>query len=83
LKRRPLDGPRKPNHRLKELRRNAGLSPERLGLEAGGITGKAVRDIESGVTRDPRASTMRALAEALRTTVGDLESGGVGVRLTP
>ena len=49
-----------------------------LGLEAGGITGKAVRDIESGETREPRASTMRALAEALRVTVTDLESSVPG-----
>ena len=44
-----------------------------LGYEAGGITAKSIRDIESGATREPRASTMRALAEALRVSVKELE----------
>lgn len=80
LIRRPLNPPKAPNHRLRELRRNRGWSPEYLGAVAGGISAKTVRDIEDGTTIKPQARTMFLLAEALRTTVADLESTGTAGR---
>jgi DNA-binding XRE family transcriptional regulator len=69
-----LNAPPRPNHRLRELRRNKGWSAAYLGYQAGGVSAKTVRDIEEGRTRNPQARTMFLLAEALRTTVVDLES---------
>lgn len=74
VRRLKLKPPAAPNHRLRELRRNRGWSCEYLGALAGGLSAKTVRDIETGKTREPQARTMYLLAEALRTTVADLES---------
>jgi transcriptional regulator with XRE-family HTH domain len=64
----------RPNHRLKELRRNKGWSRSVLGYEAGGVSPKTIGDIEEGRTARPQARTMFLIAEALRTSVSDLES---------
>lgn len=53
---------KRPNWRLRELRINAGLSPNELGYRAG-ISGKAVRAIEDGTVRRPRPRTQFAIAE--------------------
>lgn len=50
-----------PNRRLQELRINAGLSPNALGLRAG-ISGKQVRLIESGHAK-PHPRTQFAIAQ--------------------
>jgi transcriptional regulator with XRE-family HTH domain len=76
VKRVALKPSARPNHRLRELRRNRGWSPAYLGYKAGGLTAKAIRDIEDGRTREPRADTMFRLAEALRVKVTDLEGAG-------
>jgi DNA-binding XRE family transcriptional regulator len=55
-----------------ELRLNRGWSPAQLGYEAGRISGKAIRDIEEGHTRQPRASTKLAIAEALQVKITDI-----------
>lgn len=80
FKRRPLKRPRTPNHRLRDLRRNRGWSPQRLGYEAGGVSAKTIRDIETGRTQAPRDGTMFALAEALRVKVTDLDPTPTGSR---
>ena len=64
--------PAPPNLKLTELRQNRGWSPEQLGYYAGGMSGKAVRDIESGKTRQPRAGTKLALAQALQVSITDI-----------
>lgn len=51
---------RRPNHRLRALRINAGLSPNDLALRAG-ISGNTVRMAEAGLLVQPR--TQFAIAE--------------------
>ncbi|HET7588576.1 MAG TPA: helix-turn-helix transcriptional regulator [Solirubrobacterales bacterium] len=80
IQRRPLKAPGVPNHRLRELRRNRGWSREKLGFEAGGVHHKTIGDIEEGRTQRPQARTMFLLAQALGTTVTDLEGQGVQQR---
>lgn len=70
----PLRIPTRPNHRLRELRRNRGLSPAQLGALAGGISAKTIRDIEDGTTSEPHADTMFRIAEALRVKATDLDA---------
>lgn len=77
VKRVALKGPRAPNHRLRELRRNRGWSRAKLAFEAGGIAEKTIRDIEEGWTRNPQIRTMHALAGALRVKVADLDADPV------
>jgi transcriptional regulator with XRE-family HTH domain len=57
--------PQAPNLKLKELRINRGWSPAQLGYQAGGLSARAIRDIEEGRTREPQARTKFALASAL------------------
>lgn len=54
-----------PNLTLQELRINRGWSPADLGYQAGGLSARAVRDIEEGITRNPHARTKFAIAAAL------------------
>lgn len=75
ITRRPLKVPGTPNLRLRELRRNRGWSREKLGVEAGGISHVTIGDIEEGRTRSPQSRTIFLLAQALGTTVRDLEAG--------
>jgi transcriptional regulator with XRE-family HTH domain len=56
--------------RLEELRLNAGLSTDALGEKAG-VSGMTVRRIEAHRVH-PQTSTLKALADALETTVSDL-----------
>lgn len=81
LQRAGLRIPRTPNHRLRELRRNRGLSYAQLGYAAGGISAKTIRDIEEGRTRNPQTRTLFALAEALRVKVTDLDGTPTGERV--
>jgi transcriptional regulator with XRE-family HTH domain len=81
MKRVPLKTPRVPNHRLRELRRNRGWSYATLGYEAGGLSRKTIREIEEGHTRNPRAGTMFAIAEALRVKVSDLDPASAQERV--
>lgn len=50
--------------RLSALRVQAGLSQEQLAA-ATGVSAKTISDLERGVTRNPRPSTIRAIADAL------------------
>lgn len=52
---------------FEELRRSEGLTQERLAEQAG-ISVEAVRKIENGATKFPQASTVKALAQALKTS---------------
>jgi transcriptional regulator with XRE-family HTH domain len=54
-----------PNLKLQELRINRGWSPAQLGYQAGGLSARAIRDIEEGRTRNPHAQTKFAIAGAL------------------
>lgn len=62
----------KPNLKLRTHRRERGMSREKLGALAG-FTGKTIRDIELGITREPRAQTLRAIASALGCKVAEIE----------
>jgi DNA-binding XRE family transcriptional regulator len=55
-----------------ELRLNRGWSPAELGWRAGSISAKAIRDIEEGHTRKPRAKTKHAIAEALQVKITEI-----------
>lgn len=57
--------------RLKELRKAAGLTQQALAVAAG-LSISLVIHLEAGRILDPRASTLRALAKALGTTVDAL-----------
>lgn len=57
--------------RLRELRLGGELTQEQL-AHAAGLTLTSVRKVESGEVTDPRWSTMRALARALRASLDDL-----------
>jgi DNA-binding XRE family transcriptional regulator len=72
FKRVPLVSPAPPNRKLTELRLNRGWSPDQLGSFAGGLSGRAVRDIEDGRTREPRASTKLAIANALQVGITEI-----------
>jgi transcriptional regulator with XRE-family HTH domain len=50
--------------RLRELRRAAEVTRAELARRAG-LSGQAIRDIESGARPDPRWSSVQALAQAL------------------
>jgi tetratricopeptide (TPR) repeat protein/transcriptional regulator with XRE-family HTH domain len=52
--------------RLRDARTRAGLSQEQL-AERSGVSIRAIRDIERGVTRGPRLDSVRRLADALVT----------------
>lgn len=56
---------RVPNRKLQELRINAGLSPNDLGLRAG-VSGKSVRLAEQGYTPGPRIQFAIARVFALQ-----------------
>jgi len=71
-----LQLPPRPNHYLRELRRNKGWSRQMLGYKAGGISHKTIGDIEEGRTREPHADTMFRLAAALGVSVKDLDRAG-------
>ncbi|WP_203755021.1 helix-turn-helix domain-containing protein [Actinoplanes cyaneus] len=55
---------------LRRLRVAAGLTLEQLS-EVSGISDRAIGDMERGVSRGPRASTIAALADALRLASDD------------
>ena len=57
--------------RVKELREAARLSQQDLAVKAG-LSISVVSQIEQGKNRDPRVSTMEALAKALGTNVNSL-----------
>jgi transcriptional regulator with XRE-family HTH domain len=57
--------------RLRALRASAGLTQQELAGKAG-LSMSVVTQIERGVIPDPRISTLRALAQALNITVGEL-----------
>ncbi|MFF2951191.1 BTAD domain-containing putative transcriptional regulator [Kitasatospora sp. NPDC057965] len=57
--------------RLQAFRRRAGLSQQTAAARAG-VSTRALRDLEHGRVRRPRAGTLRQLAEALRLTDGEL-----------
>jgi transcriptional regulator with XRE-family HTH domain len=52
---------------LRSLRTGAGLTQEEL-AEAGGLSPRAISDLERGVVRVPHKDTVRLLAAALRLT---------------
>lgn len=52
----------RPNRKLRELRINAGLSPEQLGYRTG-LSGKQLRAIEAGIVRRPHPRTQFAIAQ--------------------
>lgn len=62
--------------RLKELRKASGLTQQALATAAG-LSMSLVIHLEAGRITDPRASTLRALAKALGTTVDGLLADGV------
>src|SRR5947209_4003811 len=57
--------------RLRELRTAAGLTQQGLAIKAG-LTVSAVVQMEAGKIKDPRMSTLRALASALDVTIDEL-----------
>jgi transcriptional regulator with XRE-family HTH domain len=57
--------------RLQALRRAAGLSQQALAMRAG-ISMSVVFQIEQGKKKDPRLSTVAALAEGLGIPIGEL-----------
>lgn len=63
--------------RLREIRRIRALTQAELGAKAG-YSAETISKIESGY-REPRPTTVRALAAALEIAVEDL-TGGVAVR---
>jgi transcriptional regulator with XRE-family HTH domain len=66
------------SERLKRLRKAKGLTQQDL-ANAAGVSISVVVQIESGKITDPRASTLRGLAEQLGVTLDDLagdENGG-------
>ncbi|MFF2353983.1 BTAD domain-containing putative transcriptional regulator [Kitasatospora sp. NPDC058115] len=65
------DGPEALGARLQAFRGRAGLSQETAATRAG-ISTRALRDIEHGRVRRPRAGTLRHLAEALELTGAEL-----------
>jgi transcriptional regulator with XRE-family HTH domain len=56
---------------LKALRQGKGWTQHELAAKAG-VRLSVVTNIEQGVTSDPRASTLRALADALGVAVDSL-----------
>ncbi|WP_229068586.1 helix-turn-helix domain-containing protein [Actinoplanes sp. DH11] len=65
---------------LRRMRVAAGLTLEQLS-EASGVSDRAIGDMERGVSRGPRASTVAALADALRLTAGDRHALAAAARL--
>lgn len=63
----------KPESKLAKLRKARGWSQQDLGIRAG-IHGMTISEIERGAT-DPKASTLKRLAEVLNVTVDDLLNG--------
>lgn len=63
---------RNPNHRLRRMRRDQGLSRRTLAIMSG-ITEKTIRQIEEGITREPRARTVCVIAKALECEVADID----------
>jgi transcriptional regulator with XRE-family HTH domain len=57
--------------KLKELRKAADLTQQQLANRAG-LSMTAVVHIESGRIKDPRMSTLKAIAQVLGVTVNDL-----------
>ncbi len=57
--------------RLQSARGKAGKSQSRLSLESG-VPLNVVRNIEQGLTLDPRVSTLLRLARAIDVTLDDL-----------
>jgi transcriptional regulator with XRE-family HTH domain len=57
--------------RLRALRRAQGISQQELAMRAG-ISMSVVFQMEQGVKKDPRLSTVAALAEGLGIPVGQL-----------
>src|SRR5215203_658189 len=57
--------------RMRERRRERGLSQERLANQAG-VTLSAIQRLEAGQVSDPHYSTLTGIAHALDTTVAEL-----------
>src|SRR5215208_8278906 len=57
--------------RMRERRRERGLSQERLANQAG-VTLSAIQRLEAGQVSDPHYSTLTGIAHALGTTVAEL-----------
>jgi transcriptional regulator with XRE-family HTH domain len=57
--------------RVRALRLAAGMTQQQLAVAAGLALG-GLAQIEQGTTRDPRVSTLRALAKALGVTLDEL-----------
>ena len=57
--------------RLKQMREARCLTQRELS-ESSGVSVATIRDIEQGRTRNPRATSVRALAEALRLSAADM-----------
>jgi transcriptional regulator with XRE-family HTH domain len=57
--------------RLKELRTAAGLTQQDLAFKAG-LSVTAIVHIEGGRIKDPRMSTLRAIAQALNVAIDEL-----------
>jgi transcriptional regulator with XRE-family HTH domain len=57
--------------RMRERRRERGLSQERLAYQAG-VTLSAIQRLEAGQVSDPHYSTLTGIAHALGTTVAEL-----------
>lgn len=60
-------GAARPGDLLKQYRLAAGLTQEEL-AERAGVSARSVSDLERGLTRTPRPSTIRRLADALELT---------------
>jgi len=57
--------------RIRERREQLGLTQDRLAQRMG-VCSPRVSDLERGVSKDPKLSTLRRLAKVLETTVGGL-----------
>lgn len=61
--------------RLKYARERAGLNQADLARKAGGLTGAAVSQLESGVSKGPRPENLAALARVLGVDIYWLATG--------
>ncbi len=68
-----------PGARIRELRLARGLTQRQLALAAG-LSVTVLRDLEQGVTRIPRAATVRKLATPLGTDLASPRRPGTGMR---
>jgi transcriptional regulator with XRE-family HTH domain len=70
-----LDGGMQLGDRIRVLRERQHLTQKELGDRAGGITGGHIHKIEAGTVGNLKLDTIRAIADALGTTIDPLVYG--------